>query len=139
MPRQPGFLNVDLEVGARSRGRLEPLIDAVHGKLVELFHGRIGSLYRAHYEILPQTRDASATVHELAAMIESLPAPARRAWQAASMRDFNVGAELERGVRMIEIAIDPAAVRRVAALGGRIVFTAYQVAAMREGRLKGRG
>lgn len=69
-------------------------------------------------------------------MIEALPAPARRAWQGASLRDFNVGAELARGVRMLELAIDPAAIRRVAALGGRIVFTAYQVAAMRQGRLK---
>lgn len=126
-----GFLNVDLEIGARSRSRLAPLLDALDGQLFELFAGRIRSLYRVHFETQGCARDASATIRELVAVIEALGAPARRAWDAATLRDFNVGAELERGVRAIELAIEPDVVRQVAALGGRIVFTAYQVAAMR--------
>jgi len=51
------------------------------------------------------------------------------------MRDFNIGVELARGVRSIELAIDPDAIRRVAALGGRIAFTAYQTAAIPRARL----
>ncbi len=39
-------------------------------------------------------------------------------------RDFNVGVELAPGVRRVELAIEPAAARRVVALGGRIVVTA---------------
>lgn len=129
-----GFLNVDLEVGARTRTQLAPLIDAFEGELFELFRGRIRGLYRAHYESNGCQRDASNTIHELAAAIERLNRSGRRAWNTAVMRDFNIGVELARGVRSIELAIDPAAVRRVAALGGRIAFTAYQVAAMRKPR-----
>jgi hypothetical protein len=134
LPGADGFLNVDLEVGARTRAALGPLVDAVDGTLFELFRGRIRSLYRAHYESSGCHEDASATIRALATVIEGLPRPARRAWDAATLRDFNVGVELERGVRSVELAIDPDVVSRVAALGGRIAFTAYQVAAMRKPR-----
>jgi len=139
MPRDDGFLNVDLEVGARSRAELVPLVDALHGKLFELFRGRIRGLYRVHYETNGCGRNASDTIHELAAAIEALNASEQRAWDAATMRDFNIGIELARGVRSVELAIDPDAIRRVAALGGRIAFTAYQAAAMPRGRLAGTG
>ena len=132
--KDDGFLNVDLEVGAPSRAQLAPLLEAFEGKLFELFRGRIGRLYRGHFEISGCTRGASATIHELAANIESLKPSARRAWKAATVRDFNIGVELARGVKHIELAIDPDAVRRVAALGGRIAFTAYQVAAIERKR-----
>ena len=137
--KDDGFLNVDLEVGARSRVQLVPLIDALRGQLFELFRGRIRGLYRADYETNSCARTASATIHELAAAIEALNAPARRAWDAATMRDFNIGIELERGVRSVELAIDTHAIRRIAALGGRIAFTAYQATAWPRGRPAGTG
>jgi hypothetical protein len=132
MSRDDGFLNVDLEVGARSRAQLAPLVDAVQGKLFELFRGRIGGLYRAHYQTKGVMRNASSTIHELAAAIEAVNASGRRAWDAAKMRDFNIGVELTRGVRMVELAITPDAICRVAALGGRIAFTTYQVSEWRQ-------
>src|ERR1044071_9906564 len=128
-----GFLNVDLEVGARTRAVLTPLIDELDVKMVELWRGRIGSLYRAHYEV-HLCGDANATINKIAATLEALRGPARRAWNAASLRDFNIGVELERGVRSIDLALDEDAVRRVVALGGRIAFTAYQVSAMQRPR-----
>jgi len=134
VPTPDGFLNVDLEVGARSRAQLAPLVDALHGRLFELFSGRIGALYRAHYEVSGCARGATATIHELAAAIEALPRRPRAAWNAARVRDFNIGVELERGVKYIELALDPDAVSRVTSLGGRLVFTAYQVAAMQDER-----
>jgi hypothetical protein len=130
VPTDDGFLNVDLEVGARTRVHLGPLSEALQGKLVELFRGRLRGLYRAHYQSVMCRADASAAIHELAAVIEALKPPARRAWNTAVMRDFNIGVELARGVRSIELVIEPDAICRVAALGGRIAFTAYQAAAM---------
>lgn len=125
MPRADGFLNVDLEIGARTRAELTPLIDAVTGTLLELFRGRTGGLYRAHYESRGQHADANATIRALVDAIDALPPPARRAWASAAMRDFNVGVELAGGDRSVELAIDAETVQRVAALGGRIAFTAY--------------
>ena len=126
-----GFLNVDLEVGVRTRARILPLVAGLGRTLFELYRGRIGSLYRAHYEVRGCMRDANNTIHELAATIEALGPHARRAWNAATVRDFNIGVELERGVKSIELAIEDTALRHVVALGGRIVFTVYQLAAMR--------
>jgi hypothetical protein len=134
VPTPDGFLNVDLEIGARTHTQLAPLVEVLQSQLVELFHGRIDKLYRAHYEPNMCARDASSAIHALAASIEALNPPARRAWNAATLRDFNIGVQLERGVRCIELALDDDATRRVTALGGRIAFTAYQVAAMRQPR-----
>ena len=124
------FLNVDLEVGARTRAALAPLLAALESSMFELFRGRLRGLYRAHFEITGCAGDASATIHSLADTIEALRPTARRAWRAAAVRDFNVGVELARGVRNVELVVDADAVQRVAALEGRIVITAYQEAAM---------
>ena len=135
MPRSTkpptGFLNVDLEVGARTRAVLDPLTEALRASMSEIFHGRIRGLFRGHYEISSPRHDPSHRIHALASVIEQLRGPARKAWNATTWRDFNVGVDLERGVRSVELAIDADAVRRVAALGGRIAFTAYQVAAIK--------
>lgn len=120
-----GFLNVDLEVGARSRAQLAPLIDALDAELVELFSGRIRGLYRAHYEAQGCSATASGTIRDLVAVIRRLPSAARKAWATAAMRDFNVGVEIPSHTRSVELAIDPDAVAEVAALGGRIAITAY--------------
>src|SRR5262245_29843285 len=134
MPGPGGFLNVDLEVGARARAQLMPLVEALEGALFELFRGRIRGFYRAHYEVSGCVRNASATLHTLASVIEALSPRARRSWNAASLRDFNIGVELARGVKNIELALERDAVERVIALGGRLVFTAYQVAAIQQPR-----
>lgn len=134
MPATDGFLNIDLELGARTRTALAPLLAALDGELFELFRGRLGGQYRAHYELAGGARDATATLRALLAVIEGLPPSARRAWDRAARRDFNVGVELARGVRSVELAIDADAIRRVAALGGRLAFTAYQVAALTRAR-----
>jgi hypothetical protein len=135
--RDAGFLNVDLEVGARTRAQLMPLLDALASECFELYRGRIRSRYCGFYEISGcGHQSANATIRDLLDVIEGLPAPARRAWDLAATREFNVGVELERGVRSVELAIDPALIARVAALGGHIAFTAYQVAAMSKPRRK---
>jgi hypothetical protein len=126
-----GFLNVDLEIGARSRAQLAPLIEQFEDQLFEMYIGRMRGLYCACYELGGRTKskrsNPSVVIHELADAIEGLTASARRAWNAASMRDFNVGIEIARGVKTAEHAVDADAVRRVAALKGRIVFTVYQL------------
>ena len=135
MKKEPGFLNVDLEIGARTSGQLAPLLDAFEGKLFELFRGRIRGIYRAHYESIGCGRDASTTIRALVATIEALDRAARRAWNAAAMRDFNIGVELARGVRSVELVLDHDVIEQVAALGGRIAFTAYNEAAIPRQRL----
>lgn len=130
-----GFCNVDLEIGARSRAQLAPIIEQFEGRLFEMYRGRIRGLYRAHYEsagcssIRGRCRyNPTTVIHQLADVIEGLDTTARRAWKAAAMRDFNIGVEVARRVWGAEHVIEPDAVRRVAVLEGRIVFTVYQPA-----------
>ena len=141
-----GFINVDLEIGARTRAQLAPLIEQLTGKLFEMHVGRIRGLYHANYEshgpssIRRKGRPAptpSAVIHELADAIDRLNAAGRRAWNAASIRDFNVGVDIARGVWMSEHNIEADAVSRIAALRGRVVFTAYQAAALSRRRATG--
>lgn len=131
--KEDGFCNVDLEIGARSRALLAPIMEQFEGQLLEMHTGRIRGLYRAHYESAGRSSirgrrrcNPTTVIHELADVIEGLTATARRAWKAAALRDFNVGVEVARGVWGAEHVIEPDAVCRVAALRGRIVFTVYQ-------------
>lgn len=134
-----GFINVDLEIGARTRARLAPLIEQFKEHLLEMHVGRIRGLYHAHYESCGPSSirrkgdrgpTSSEVIHELANAIERLDSAGRRAWNGASIRDFNVGIDIARGVWMSEHHIEADAVRRIAALRGRLVFTAYQEAAL---------
>ena len=135
------FLNVDLEIGARTRARLAPLIEQLDEALLQLHAGRVRGLYRASYEHLRASirrkglpaPTPSAVIHGLADAIDRLDTAGRRAWNAASVRDFNVGVEIPRRVWVVEHGLEADAIRRVAALRGRIVFTAYQLAALEGG------
>lgn len=138
--KDDGFRNVDLEIGARTRAQLAPLIEQLDDKLFEMYLGRIRGLYHACYESLGPSSiraadrpapNATGVIHELADVIEGLNASGRRAWNAAATRDFNVGIELARGVWNLSHVVEADAVRRVATLRGRIVFTAYHDAAIR--------
>ncbi len=120
------FLNVDLELGARTAARLAPLVEELSEKLHELFRGPMRGLYRAHYEGSFQAATASATIRRLVRVIDGMSPAAKRAWRAARVRDFNVGVELSPGARAIELAIDADAVKQVAELGARLAFTAYR-------------
>ena len=125
---------MDLEIGARTRAQLAPLIEALPRGVHEIFRGRIRGVYRVDYEIYRPRAGANAVIRDLAGVIERLPRAARRAWDAAVRREFNVGVELAPDASSVELAIDAAVVQRVAALGGRIAFTAYAAARRRSAR-----
>lgn len=134
MPKQAGFLNVDLEIGVPTRAALAPLIDELRTRMLELYCGRIRSLYRAHYEARRCAATADKTINEIAATLEAMTPAARRAWNRASMRELNIGVELDHGIRSVELGIRGSTLQRVVSLGATIAFTAYQVAAMRDAR-----
>ena len=101
-PSHRGFLNVDLEVTARTRAQLASLMNELDHKLVPLWHGRVKGRYLATYEARKYgLTSATATIHELARVIESLSASGRRSWRAAAMRVFDIGVELARGDRIL--------------------------------------
>lgn len=117
------FLNVDLEVG--TRGALALLIAELSPRLHELHRGKIRSLNRVHYEVGGCVSDADSTVKALIEAVQQLTTAARRIWDRAELRDFNIGIQGGIEPASIEIALATTTLAQVVALGGRVVVTVY--------------
>ena len=119
-----GFLNVDLEIGAKRKPAA--LLEALGARLHGLWVGRFKGLYRASYE-LPHVKvlDPTETILELVQIVKKLTGPAKKEWAAAALRDFNVGIQSAAEPYTFEYAVEPRAVARVAEVGGQIGITVY--------------
>jgi hypothetical protein len=122
-PEPTHFLNVDLEIG--SRGKLDVLAAELSSRLFELYRGKVGQLDRAHYEISAMTPTADVTIRALVRILKKLTPAARRVWNSARVRDFNIGIQAGATPRSAELAIEPKTLQQITALGGRIVITIY--------------
>ena len=117
------FLNVDLDVYSRSN--LEPLVAAFGKRVVVLHVGRRRQGYEAHLEIAGNARTADAVIRKFASLIHSLPGPARKLWDTAKRRDFNVGLQAGMQPFALEFSLEPETVQAAASLNARIVITVY--------------
>jgi hypothetical protein len=118
------FLNVDLDVFARSR--LEPLATAFGSKVTELYIGAHGSRYAAHFELhASPRRGANALIVALVRLVKSLRGAARLAWNQASRRDFNIGIQGGLKPHSYELSLNPATLKLVSSVNARVVVTIY--------------
>ncbi|MCA1560107.1 MAG: hypothetical protein LC804_07520 [Acidobacteria bacterium] len=86
--RETTFLNLDVDV--LSLTRLDPLAAALGRQVMVHYIGREGRHYAAHFSLYnPSTADRA--VKTLAPLIVRFPAPARRCWNRARRRVFNIG------------------------------------------------
>lgn len=119
------FLNVDLEVGSRfAIGPLRAAL-ATRRDVFELFHGRLGGLARTHVQVHTRTHSPDAVARALTRLVASLPRPARRCWDRARLRDFNIGIRGGSSPRLLELPLSHTTIAAIAALGGRVVVTVY--------------
>ena len=119
------FLNVDMEV--ISRTPLDPLVQAF-GRKVDVLHvGPWGRRYGAHVEVAGSgyRGNADALIRRLVTLIKALPRSARRLWDTAQSREFNVGIEAAAKSRTFELPLEPETLMAVAGVAGRIVITVY--------------
>ena len=124
MGKGDGFLNVDLEVGAKRKPTA--LVEALGGKLHNLWAGRFKGLYRANYELAHvKTLNPTETILELVRIVRKLDRTAKKEWDAAPLRDFNVGVQAALEPYTFELAVEPRAVELVAEVGGQIGITVY--------------
>lgn len=119
------FLNVDLEIG--SKEELATLVKELSPRLLELYVGKLGRLHRAHYETRATKKTAEATIRALLLVLKKLSPNAKRVWNRAHVRDFNVGVQAGSKPlpRTFEVIVERETLKEVAALGGRIVLTVY--------------
>lgn len=120
------FLNVDLEIGSRE-SLTALIVELVKRRGVhELYTGRFGGLARAHYEVHVGARvTADTTARALVRMVTRLSPKARRCWDRARVRDFNIGIQAGAAAKPLAMTLEPATVAAIASLGGRVVVTVY--------------
>jgi len=119
------FINVDLDVYAAKPLRL--LADAMEkANAIALHCGRIApGRYRASFELGRSPRSADTAIRALARLIDDLPAPARRIWDGATLRDFAVGIGAGNTPFSFTSAIKPSTVAMVSKLRARISYVIY--------------
>jgi hypothetical protein len=119
------FLNVDLDIYSRSN--LQPILDALGREVVVLHAGRVVGkrTYEAHIELSGTAKDANKTIRAFCTSIESLRGEARRLWDTALVRDFNVGVQAEVRPHCYGLAIAAETVKATSKLNARIVVSIY--------------
>jgi len=127
------FLNVDLDI--LSRSPLEPLVAAFGDKIQTHYVGREGSRYSAHLE-RGFPRNADTGIKALAALVRRLPMPARRLWEKAQIKDFNIGIQAGIKPHYCEFPLHTDTLSELVKLGARVVITVYaaQVKSVRSQR-----
>jgi hypothetical protein len=121
------FLNVDLDVAAARD--LLPLVHALCPNVFDLHTGPAGAGYQTHLELASrgpgEPQDADAAIKRFLRLLAALPLPARRLWNSATQRDFNIGIQAGTEPRAFEFALQPETLKMVARLGARVVVTVY--------------
>jgi hypothetical protein len=119
------FLNVDLDI--YSKYDLQPLVTAMGDKIFVLHVGRHKRTYRAHLELAGSRLSESpdSIISQFCALIGTVPRAAAEVWDAAKVRDFNIGVQGGTQPNSFEIALAPETVRAASEVNARIVLTVY--------------
>jgi hypothetical protein len=119
------FLNVDLDL--HSKSNLQPLVTAMGEKVDVLHVGRHKRTYSAHLELAGSglSESADSTIRSFCALIRALPRSAVVLWNAAKVRDFNIGVQAEMRPPSYVIALAPETLKAVSLVKARIVLTVY--------------
>jgi hypothetical protein len=131
------FLNVDLDI--YSKRDLEALVTALGKKVIVLYVGRLRRTHRAHLELAKTTKTADATIRGFCALIETLPNVECDLWNAAKVRDFNIGVQAGTHPYSSEFALAAETLKAAQELSARIVFTVYAPEEPRKPVAKTRG
>ena len=116
------FINVDLEVRAASD--LTELAKALEPGTIALSCMPFDDGFLANFELATQPADAESGILGFLDLIEALSGEARRLWEGATRRDFSIGVQ-SGTTPSFEIAITPATLARVVAVGARVTFVVY--------------
>ena len=118
------FMNVDLDV--LSRSRLEPLATAFGSAVTVLYVGGEGRLFEAHFELADSfEKDADTLMQEFVDLVRGLPPSARKLWNGATARDFNVGIQSALKPHCHELRLTAKTLDAVAGVRGSVVITTY--------------
>ena len=104
------------------------------GEKVDVLHiGRHKRTYSAHLELGSYSKSADSTIRGFCALIRTLPKAARKMWNAAKVRDFNIGVQAVMQPYWYEIALAPETAKAASEVNARIVLTVYAPVVRRKG------
>ncbi len=119
----PRFLNVDVEV--ESSADLDPLVAVMARGAFHLANYRRGGRHHVRFELATSPRSADHGIRAFAKLLNRLPPKARRLWNAARRRDFDIGIQAPRRSDSAILELSREAVQLASKLRGRILFTVY--------------
>jgi hypothetical protein len=125
---EASFINVDLDIEAPHD--LAPLVEALGAQVSDLHTGPLGDGFQSHLEIalredLPS--DADATIQEFVKLLRQLPLAAKKLWDGATQRDFNIGIQAGTHPHAFMFALTAQTLADVVQLGAQVVMTVYAV------------
>jgi hypothetical protein len=110
-------------------------VEALGDKVVVLHTGRQRSLSLASLELSEMRYvDAESCIARFVQLVRRLPRSARRLWDTALQRRFDIGIQAESNGETFRTLIGTATLRRVVELGGEIAITVYAPPPRRKGR-----
>ena len=116
------FRNVDLHI--RSRRSLQPLLEAWPSAHTPT---RVGTA-APRWLVLngPGGKTANATVQKLLRLVHALPRRARRCWDEATTRTFDIGVQAGLGPHSFEeVQLDRNMLAAISRVGGQLLITMY--------------
>ncbi len=130
---KPEFLNVDLDL--ESAVPLTTLIAELGNKIDVLHHGELNRV--AHYAALEiregKADEPDSIINAFCKRIEALSPASKRLWRDCAARRFDIGilsgTAAGRDSDGLRLDLQPATLKRVAALEAQIVVTIYPKAA----------
>jgi hypothetical protein len=125
---QTTFINVDLDIVSRSP--LEPLVKAFGQRVFVLHVGGTGRRHEANVELQEshsRNLDADTIIRGLVGLVTRLSPAARRRWNGAESREFNIGVQGGLKPRSYEFKLRAATLRAVARVRGDVMITTYAV------------
>ena len=124
------FLNVDLDI--RSKSDLQPLVDAIGKEVFVLHVGRFKRTYHARLELsgshLPRDTHSQRPerfIFQFCKLISKLPPDARKLWDDARTREFDIGIESGKPHKFYWFDLSPKALQAALQVNAQIAVTIY--------------
>lgn len=96
--------------------------------------GRERGNFSAHLEIAKFPATVDSTIRAFSRLINNLPLPERKMWNAALVRSFSIGVEAAIGSPVRDFQVMQSTVTAVSAIGAEIVLTVYAPARKRRNK-----
>jgi hypothetical protein len=136
------FLNVDLDVWAGYD--LALLVEAFGSRVSDMFTGAadVGEgAYQTHLELAVGERDPwnpDSAIQTFVRLIEGLPPAAKRLWDEANLRVFDIGIQAGVTPRAFQFSLRPDTLAAASRLKANVALTIYAVDVAYLQRQKGR-